>query len=198
MISAHELKNGLALEIEGEPYVVLDWGHVEQARETAMVRLKLRHLLTGAIVEFTVDAGHNKFRLAPVERHPVIFMYWDGQLYHFVPLDTGTDPDAPDDITLSPEALGEARKYIIDGLQLDLLLLNEQPVGVELPESIVMRVLETDAGFNPDSERKHARMEGPARLDTGLVILVPPFVSPGDLVRVSTSKGEYMERVLHP
>jgi elongation factor P len=196
MISAHELKNGLALEIEGEPYVVLAWQHVDQARATAMVRLKLRHLLSGAIIELTLDAGHNKFRLAPVERHTVIFIYWDGQLYHFVPLDTGTDPDAQDDITLSPEALGEARKYIIDGLQLDLLLLNGEPVGVELPESIVMRVRDTDAGVNPASERKHARMEGPARLDTGLLVLVPPFISPGDLIRVSTSSGEYMERVV--
>jgi elongation factor P len=191
------MKNGLTLEIEGEPYVVLEWQHVDQARETAMIRLKLRHLLTGAIIELTLDAGHNKFRLAPVERHPVIFMYWDGDLYHFEPLDAGTDPDAPDDITLSPQALGDARHYIIDDLQLDLLLLNGEPVGVELPESIVMRVRETDVAVNPDSERVHARMEGPARLDTGLQVLVPPFVSPGDLVRVSTANGEYMERV-HP
>ena len=196
MISSHEMKKGLALEIEGEPYVVLEWQHVEQARATAMIRLKLRHLLTGAIIELTLDAGHNKFRLAPVERHQVIFMYWDGELYHFVPLDTGTDPDAQDEIMLSPQALGDARKYIIENLQLDLILLNEEPVGVELPESIVMRVLEIDSVASADSHYKLARMEGPARLDTGLLVLVPPFISPGDLIRVSTSKGEYMERVL--
>ena len=122
-------------------------------------------------------------------------MYWDGALYHFVPLDTGTDPDSVDEITLSPETLGEARKYIVDNLQLDLLLLNDEPVGVELPESIVMRVLETDAAVNPESHYKHARMQGPARLDTGLIVLVPPFISPGDLIRVNTTHGEYMERV---
>lgn len=196
MISSHEMKKGLVLEIEGEPYVVLEWQHVEQGRESANIRLKLRHLRTGAIIERTLDAGHNKFRLAPVERHPVIFMYWDGQLYHFVLLDAGTDPDAQDEIMLSPEALGDARKYIIDNLQLDMLLLNGEPVVIELPESIVMRVLETDASVNPDSHYKHAKMEGPARLDTGLLVLVPPFISPGDLIRVSTSNGEYMERVL--
>jgi elongation factor P len=112
-----------------------------------------------------------------------------------VPLDTGTDPDAEDEIILSPETLGEARKYIVDNLQLDLLLLNDEPVGVELPESIVMRVLETDAAVSPESHYRHARMQGPARLDTGLIVLVPPFISPGDLIRVSTANGEYLERV---
>lgn len=195
MISSHEMKKGLALDIEGEPYVVVEWQHVEQGRESANIRMKLRHLRTGAIIERTLDAGH-KFRLLPLERHPVTFMYWDGELYHFVPLDTGTDPDAQDEIMLSPEALGDARKYIIDNLQLDLLLLDEEPIGVELPASIVMQVLETDAAVNPDSDHKHARMEGPARLDTGLIVLVPPFISPGDLIRVNTSNGKYMERVL--
>lgn len=195
MISSHEMKKGLALDIEGEPYYVIEWQHVEQGRESANIRMKLRHLRTGAIIERTLDAGH-KFRLLPLERHPVTFMYWDSELYHFVALDTGTDPDAQDEIMLPPESLGDAHKYIIDNLQLDLLLLDEEPVGVELPASIVMRVLETDAVVNPDSDHKHARMEGPARLDTGLIVLVPPFISPGDLIRVSTSNGEYMERVL--
>ncbi len=194
MTSSNEMKKGLTLDIEGEPYTVLEWQHVEQGRESANIRMKLRHLRSGAIIERTLDAGH-KFRLVPVDRHPVTFMYWDGALYHFVPLDTGTDPDSVDEITLSPETLGEARKYIVDNLQLDLLLLNDEPVGVELPESIVMRVLETDAAVNPESHYKHARMQGPARLDTGLIVLVPPFISPGDLIRVNTTHGEYMERV---
>jgi elongation factor P len=194
MISSHELKKGLTLDIEGEPYIVLEWQHVEQGRESANIRMKLRHLRTGAIIERTLDAGH-KFRLVPVERHPVTFMYWDGAVYHFMSLDTGTDPDTENEIMLSPETLGNARKYIIDNLQLDLLLLNNEPVGVELPESIVMRVLETDAVVSADSHYKHARMEGPARLETGLIVLVPPFISPGDLIRVNTSTGEYMERV---
>ena len=195
MISSHEMKKGLTLDIEGEPYVVLEWQHVEQGRESANIRMKLRHLRTGAIIERTLDAGH-KFRLVPVERHPVTFMYWDGELYHFMPLDTGTDPDAQDEIMLSPEALGDARKYIIDNLRLDLLLLNEEPVGVELPASIVMRVKETEMPkVGSESHYKHATVEGPARIETGLVVLVPQFISPGDLIRVSTSKGEYMERI---
>jgi elongation factor P len=194
MISSNEMKKGLTLDIEGEPYIVLEWQHVEKGRESANIRMKLRHLRTGAIIERTLDAGH-KFRLVPIERHPVTFMYWDGESYHFVALDTSPDPDSEDEIILPPEMLGDARKYIVDNLQLDLLLLNDEPVGVELPASVVMRVKETDPVVSADSHYKHAWMEGPARLDIGLEVLVPQFISPGDLIRVNTTNGEYMERV---
>lgn len=96
----------------------------------------------------------------------------------------------------SPEVLGEAGKYIVDGLQLDLLLLNGEPVAVDLPESVVMRVKETEAPkIGPASHYKPATMEGPARIETGLVVRVPPFIAPGDRIRVNTANGEYIERV---
>src|SRR5260370_21494033 len=183
MISSHEMKKGLTLDIEGEPYIVLEWQHVEQGRESANIRMKLRHLRSGAIIERTRDAGH-KFRLVPIERHPVTFMYWDGESYHFVALDTDPDPDSEDEIILPPEMLGDARKYIVDNQQLDLLLLNDEPVGVELPASVVMRVKETDPVVSADSHYKHAWMEGPARLDTGLDIRSPQFSSPDTLLLV--------------
>ena len=193
MISSHEMQKGLTLEIEGEPYTVLDWQHVTEGRGKANVRLKLRHLRTHAIIERTLDAGP-KFKLVPIERLPVTFAYWDGELYHFV--ETAIlDPDTPDEIMLPAETLGKASKYIVDELQLDLLLLNDEPVGVELPESVVMRVKETDPVVSADSHYKHAWMEGPARLDIGLEVLVPQFISPGDLIRVNTANGEYIERV---
>ena len=131
-----------------------------------------------------------KFKLVPVKRLPVIFTYWDGELYHFV--DTAIlDPDTPDEIMLPAEMLGKASKYIVDDLQLDLLLLNDEPVGVDLPASVVMRVKDVEMS----GHYWHATMEGPAQLETGLVVLVPPIISPGDLVRVNTENGEYMERV---
>ena len=195
MISSHEMKKGLTIDIEGEPYTVLEWEHVEKGRESANIRMKLRHLRTGAIIERTLDAGH-KFRLVPIERHPVTFMYWDGTAYHFVALDTTPDPDREDEIILPPETLGEARKYIVDNLQLDLLLLDGEPVAVDLPESVVMRVKETEMPkVGSESHYKHATVEGPARIETGLVVLVPQFISPGDRIRVNTANGEYMERV---
>jgi len=189
MISSNEMKKGLTLDIEGEPYVVLEWQHVELGRESANVRMKLRHLRTGTIIERTLDAGH-KFRLVPVERHPVTFMYWDGESYHFM------DNETEDEMVLSNEMLGEAHKYIHDNLQLNLLLLNDEPVGVDLPESVVMRVKDTEVPkVGTESHYKHATMEGPARIDSGLLVLVPQFIAAGDWIRVNTDNGEYMERV---
>ena len=190
MISSNEMKKGLTLDIEGEPYTVLEWQHVEQGRESANIRMKLRHLRTGAIIERTLDAGH-KFRVVPVDHRPVTFLYWDGEFYHFLETDT------QDETMIPAGLLGEARKYIVDNLQLDLLLLNGEPVAVELPaESVVMRVKETEIPkVGTESHYKHATVEGPARIETGLVVLVPQFISPGDLIRVNTRNGEYMERV---
>ncbi len=189
MISSNEMRKGLTLDIEGEPYTVLEWQHAGEARGSANIRMKLRHLRTGATVERTLDAGH-KFREVPVDRHPVTFLYWDGEFYHFLEIDT------QDEIMLPAEVLGEARKYIVDNLQLDLLLLNDEPVAVDLPESVVMRVKETAMPMAAaGSHYKPATVEGPARIETGLVVLVPQFISPGDWIRVNTSNGEYIERV---
>lgn len=189
MISSGEMKRGLTLDIEGEPYTVLDWQHVTRGRGSANVRLKLRHLRTHAIIERTLDAGP-KFKLVPIERLPMVFMYWDGELYHFA--DIGNfDPDTADEIMLPAEMLGKASKYIVDDLQLDLFLLNDEPVGVDLPASVVMRVKDVEMS----GHYWHASMEGPARLEIGLVVLVPHIISPGDRLRVNTENGEYMERV---
>jgi elongation factor P len=189
MISSNDMKKGLTLDIEGEPYTVLEWQHVGEARSSANIRMKLRHLRTGAIIERTLDAGH-KFRVVPVDRRPVTFLYWDGEFYHFM------DTDSQDEIMLPAEVLGEARKYIVDNLQLDLLLLNDEPVAVDLPESVVMRVKETEMPkVAAGSHYKPATVEGPARIETGLVVLVPQFISPGDWIRVNTANGEYIERV---
>jgi len=193
MIAPNEVEKGLALDIEGEPYLVLERQHMSEAGR-AKIRMKLRHLRSGALTEWTVDEGH-KLTLAPVERRSVTFMYWDGEFYHFKDPSV-QDPDTPDELMLPPEALGEASKYIVDGLQLDLLLLNGEPVAVDLPESVAMRVKETEMPkVGSASHYKPATMEGPARMETGLVVKVPPFISPGDWIRVNTSSGEYSGRV---
>jgi elongation factor P len=188
MISSNEMEKGLTLDIGGEPYTVLDWQPVTKAG-SAKIRLKLRHLRTHAIIERTVDDGLH-FKLVPIDRLPVTFIYWDGELYHFV--ETGIlDPDTPDEIMLPAEMLGKASKYIVDELQLDLFLLNGEPVGVDLPASVVMRVKDVEM----IGHHWRATMEGPARRETGLVVLVPPIISPGDRIRVNTENGKYMERV---
>lgn len=191
MLPSDEIRKGLILDIEAEPYIVLDWQRVVEARRASKIRLKLRHLRTRAIIERTQDEKQ-KMKVAPVDRLTVIFMYWDGELYHFMDV-KDLHPDAPDELLLSADKLGEASKYIVDDLQLEMFLLNGEPMAVELPESIVMRVKEIE---EPESGRdKRATMEGPARIETGLVVLVPPFISTGEQIRVNTENGKYIDRV---
>ncbi|MBE3557982.1 MAG: elongation factor P [Ktedonobacteraceae bacterium] len=191
MISSNEIQKGLSLDIDGEQYTVLEWQHVGKARGSANIRLKLRHLRTREIIERTLDAGH-KFRVVPVVRRPAIFMYWDGEFYHFMLMDT----ESQEEIIVSPQIAGEARKYIVDNLQVNLLLLNGEPVTIELPESVVMRVKEVEMPkVGTASHYRHATVEGPAHTDSNLSVLVPQFISAGDLIRVNTSTGEYIERV---
>jgi elongation factor P len=194
MIAPNEIAKGLALEIEGEPYLVLDKQHISEAGK-AKVRMKLRHLRTGAVIERTVTEGQS-LTLIPIERRSVTFMYWDGECYHFKD-PSSLDPDAPDELMLPAELLGEASKYIVDGLQLDLLLFNGEPVAVDLPETIAMRVKETEMQASSPTATghyKHATIEGPARRETGLVVKVPLFIASGDWIRVNTANGEYSGR----
>lgn len=190
MIASKEITKGLTLDVEGEPYAVLEWQRIVKAQADPKIWLKLRHLRTHTLMERTLDAS-TRLMLIPVDRLPVIFMYWDGELYHFADISI-LDPDIADEILLPAEMLGKAAKYIVDDLQLDLFLSQGVPVGVELPPSVVMRVKDVEMS----GRYWRAVMEGPARLETGLVVLVPPFISRGDRVRVNTGKEEYMERVL--
>ncbi|GHO85052.1 elongation factor P [Dictyobacter formicarum] len=189
MITGRDITKGITIEVEGEPYTVVDWRNVTRAQVDPTVRAKLRHIRTHDLVERTLEA-HFKYKVIPIERLAVVFTYWDGELYHFV--DIGSDnPDDPDEFMLPLEMLGKAGKFIVDDLNLDMLVLNSEPVGVDLPPSIIMRV----KSIEMVGHYWRAIMEGPARLETGLVVMVPTIVSPSDLIRVNTDGGEYIERV---
>jgi elongation factor P len=184
MISTGDLKKGLSLEIDGQLCTILDWQHIKLGRGGATVRLKLRNLRTGAIVERTFDAGE-KFKRVYLDRAHVMYQYQDGDQYHF--MDTSTY----DDIVLTADQLGDAREYLIDNMELDIILYEGLPISVELPEKVVLRVTYTEPGFKGDTATGGTK---PATTETGLVVQVPLFINIGDLIRVNTSTGEYVER----
>src|SRR5258708_26734596 len=136
MIAPNEVEKGLVLNIEGEPYLVLERQHESEAGR-AKVRMKLRHLRTRAIIERTVAEGQ-KLTIAPVERRSVTFMYWDGAFYHFKDPSV-QDPDTPDELLFPPESLLQASKYIVDRLQLDLLSFNAHPAATAFADSVLLR-----------------------------------------------------------
>ncbi|MDQ2713308.1 MAG: elongation factor P [Chloroflexota bacterium] len=185
MISTGDLKRGLTIDFEGQLCSVLDWQHVKIGRGGAIVRLKLRNLRTGSTFDRTCDAGE-KFKRLDLDRSTVMYQYEDDNQYHF--MDTSTY----DDVVLTAEQLGNARNYLIDNLELDLILFNGEPISVELPEKIVLKVTYTEPGFRGDTATGGTK---PATTESGLVVQVPLFITTGDVIRVNTTMGTYVERV---
>jgi elongation factor P len=185
MISTSDLKKGVTLEFEGQPCNILEWQHVKIGRGGAIVRLKLRNLRSGATFDRTCDAG-DKFKRLYLDRSTVTYQYQDDDQYHF--MDTSTY----DDIVLTSAQLGDAKDYLIDNLELDIVRYNDEPISVELPEKLVLRVTYAEPGFKGDTATGGNK---PATTETGLVVQVPLFVTTDDLIRVNTSTGAYVERV---
>lgn len=185
MISYSELRRGMAIELDGEPYIVLDWKHVVMQQRTPTLTLKVRHLLTGRVQERSVP-GNQRLTLADVERKPAQYLYTDGESYHFMDLETY------DQHSLTAEQVGEASGYLKEGMELDLVFYRNRPVALELPITVDLRVVEAPPGFKGDTAQSGRK---PATLETGLVIKVPMHVETGQVVRVDTRTGEYVETV---
>lgn len=184
MISTGDLKRGITFEFEGQPCSLLEWQHVKMGRGGAIVRMKLRNLRSGATFDRTCDAG-DKFPRITLDRSTVTYQYQDGNQYHFMDMRTY------DDIVLTAEQLGNAKNYLIDNLELELIQLDGEPISVEPPEKLVLRVEYAEPGFKGDTATGGTK---PATTETGLVVQVPLFVSTGDMIRVNTTTGAYVER----
>jgi elongation factor P len=185
MIDTGDLKKGLSIELDGHLYYILDYQHIKMGRGTAQIRLKLRDLRAGHTIERTFQAGE-KFLRARIDRHSVQYLYQDGDLYYF--MDTESFEQSP----LTRAQLGDTVNYLKDGLSLEFLTYGNEPLGVELPNSVELKVTETGPAFKGDTAQSGTK---PAVLETGITIQVPLFVSNGDVVRVDTRTGNYLERV---
>ena len=184
MISTGDLKRGVTIEFENQLCSVIEWQHVKIGRGGASVRLKLRNLRSGAIFDRTCDAGE-KFKRIYLDQSNVTYQYQDGDHYHF--MDTSTY----DDIVLTSEQLGPAKNYLIDDIEFSLLRYEEEPLAIEPPEKVVLRVTYTEPGFKGDTATGGTK---PATTENGLVVQVPLFLSIGARIRVNTSTGAYVER----
>ncbi|MDY6916838.1 MAG: elongation factor P [Chloroflexota bacterium] len=184
MISTSDLKKGLTIELDGELYQVVDWQHIKIGRGSAQVRLKLRDLRGGHNIERTFQAGE-KFARARLDRHTVQFLYSDADLYYFM------DSETFEQSALSGEQVGDAVSYMKEGTTLDILTYQDEPINLELPNSIELEVMETDPGFKGNTATGANK---PAKLETGITVQVPLFVNTGDIVRVDTRTGQYLER----
>ena len=185
MIDAGELKKGITIELDGQLYQVLDYQHIKMARGSAQVRLKLRDIRAGHTTERVFQASQ-KFVRAFLERRPVQYLYNDGSLYYF--MDTETFEQMP----LDEAILSEALSYLKEGLNLEMLTHRGEIIGIELPVSVELQVAETGPGFKGDTASAGSK---PAKLETGITIQVPFFINTGDIIKVDTRTGEYLERI---
>jgi elongation factor P len=185
MISTGELRKGVAIELDGDLWQILDYHHIKMGRGSAQVRITLRNIKRGQTVERSFQAG-TKWPRASMERRPVQFLYRDDDDFHFM------DTDTYDQFMLRGEQLGESVQYLKDGMTLERTTYQGETIGVELPVTVELSVTQTEPGFAGDTAQ--GARKG-ATLETGLVVQVPLFVSEGDTVRVDTRTGEYQTRV---
>ncbi|MBM2826863.1 MAG: efp [Dehalococcoidia bacterium] len=185
MISTNELRKGISLEMDGTLYQVLEYHHIKTGRGSAQVRLRLRDVKGGHIIEKTVQAGE-RFTRARMERRQVQYLYQDEDLYYFM------DQSSYEQTALDSVQLGDALSYLKENLTLDLLIYNSEPIGVEMPLSVELTITETGPSFKGDTAQGGTKA---ATLETGLLVQVPLFLNNGDVVKVDTRTGEYLERV---
>lgn len=183
-VSTNDLKNGMTLELSDGLFSVVEFQHVKPGKGGAFVRTKLRNVRTGAVLERTYRADE-KLEQAIVEKREMQLLYREGEQYVFM------DNTSYDQLQVAESALGGQARFLKDGDSAILQLFRGEVVDVDLPAAVELTVSETDPGLQGD------RVSGarkPATLETGLVVQVPLFVSPGDRVKVDTRSGEYLSK----
>ena len=185
MYSTADFKKGLKIEIDGTPYVIVDFLHVKPGKGGAFVRTKLKNLLTGRVLDQTFRSGEKVKRPDLMERE-MQFLYREGDDFHMMDNETYEQP------VITAEQMGDAVLFLTENLNVKVLFFNQQPVGVELPTFVELEVAETEPGVRGDTASGGNK---PATLETGAVVQVPLFINEGERVRVDTRTGEYIERV---
>lgn len=185
MISAGEFKNGATFEMDDQVYQVIEFQHVKPGKGAAFVRTKLKNVITGATIERSFSPT-DKFPRAQINRRDMQYLYNDGDLYYF--MDEQTFEQTP----LNAESIGDALKFVKENTTCKVLFFKDQVIGVEPPIFVELEVTHTEPGFKGDTATGATK---PAIVETGAQIKVPLFVNQGDIIRIDTRTGEYMERV---
>ncbi len=184
MIAATDLKKGMVIELDGQLYAILDFQHIKMGRGSAQVRLKMKDIQAGHTTERTFQSGE-KFNQVQIELSDAQYLYRDGDFYYF--MDTKTFEQIP----LTSEQLGDLKKYLKEGMTLIISRHGDKAVGVEMPLIVELKVTETGPSFKGNTAQSGTK---PAKVETGINVQVPFFISAGDVIRVDTRSGSYIER----
>ena len=184
-ISYSELRRGTVIDMDGEPWEVTDWKHTKMQQRAPVLTLKLRSLRTGRTQERNVP-GNQKLTLAEVDTRESQYLYSDGDLYHFMDMQTF------DQYPLTPERMGDALNYLKEQAIVQVVFYKEDPISLQMPTYVDLKVVDAPPSTKGNTAQGSTK---PATLETDLVVNVPFFVNVGEVVRVDTRTGAYLERV---
>lgn len=184
MYSTADFKKGLKIEIDGTPYIIVDFLHVKPGKGGAFVRTKLKNLVTGKVLDQTFRSGEKVKRPDLVERE-MQFLYREGDNFHLM------DNQTYEQLALTAEQLGDAVLFLVENMNVNMLFFNQRPVAVDLPTFVELEVSQTEPGVKGDTASGGSK---PATLESGAIIQVPLFINEGDRVKVDTRTGTYIER----
>jgi len=185
MITTQDFRKGMAINLEDTLFIILDFQHVKPGKGKAFVRTKLKNLKSGAIIDHTFRAGE-KVEAVRLEEKPVVFLYKDRDIYHFMHRETY------EEMALGSAEVGDAIKYLVENGEVTILSADNKPVSVKLPKFVKLKVVETKPGVRGDTVSGGSK---PAKLETGVVVRVPLFIEVDDILKIDTETGEYVERV---
>jgi elongation factor P len=185
MYTASDLKKGLRIKIDNEPYVITEFNFVKPGKGQALYRSKLKNMITGSQFERTFRSG-DTFDSADLQEKKMQFLYNEGEKYCFM------DNQSYEQIFLTEEQVGDAKNFLIDNTEVEILMFENRPIGVSLPNFVDLIVAKADPWAKGDTVSGNTK---PVVLQTGYQIQAPPFIEQGEKIRVDTRTGEYLTRV---
>ncbi len=185
MYETSAIRKGLKLEIDGDPWVVVDFQFVKPGKGNAFTRCRVKNMVTGSVLDKTWKSGE-KLKPATMDERPMQYLYRDDEGHHFM------DQQSYEQVRLTTEEVGEEARFLLENSVVSVLLFNGRPISISLPNFVELEVVETDPGVRGDTATGGRKS---ATLSTGAVIQVPLFIERGERLRIDTRSGEYVERV---
>lgn len=185
VVETNQFHKGLKIEFEGEIWEIIEYRHSKMAQRSAVMKTKIRNVATGAVQEKNFRSG-DSFKVPDTERRNMQFLYKDDIGFHFMDMDTYEQH------SLSHNEVGESADFLKEQQEITVLYYNSEPMGVELPTAVELEVKETEPGMKGDTVTGASK---PALLESGATIQVPLFIDAGDIIKVDTRSGEYLERL---
>ena len=185
MYETSDVRKGLKIQIDGDPFVVVDFQFVKPGKGNAFTRCKLKNMITGAVLDRTYRSGE-KLQPASMEERNMQYLYSDESGYHFM------DQQSYEQVAISGDTLAEEARFLKENLEVQVLFFEDTAISISLPNFVELEVSETEPGVKGDTVSGARK---PATLETGAVINVPLFIERGEKLRIDTRSGEYVERV---